>query len=56
MKLVTKFVTHLLEKDYFDPSECYDVWVRFCASFNDHKCAKSLGKLLEKACTSKEKN
>ena len=45
LKLISKFLTHQLEKKLFDATTCYEVWINFCTEFDHFKCAKDLQKL-----------
>jgi hypothetical protein len=46
LKLISSFLTHLVEKKMFDASACYDVWMEFCTAFDHFKSVKDLQKLL----------
>ena len=46
LKLISSFLTHLLEKNQFNASTCFDVWMKFCMEFDHFKAVKDLQKLL----------
>ena len=54
LKLIAKFLTHLLEKQLFDVTVKYEKWVQFCIEFDNFKCAKDLHKLLIESGNQKE--
>ena len=45
LKLISSFLTHLLEKKLFNAATCYDVWMKFCTEFEHFKSVKDLSKL-----------
>lgn len=54
LKLISSFLTHLLEKNLFNASTCYDVWMKFCMEFDHFKSVKDLQKLLQENSGQKE--
>lgn len=46
IRVISKFVTELIEKKLFDPASAVEAWYHFCNQFAAYKCMKELHSLI----------
>lgn len=56
IRVISKFVTELIEKKLFDPASAVESWFHFCNQFSSYKCMKELHTLISQTLKTKASN
>ena len=56
IRVISKFVTELIEKKLFDPASAVEAWYHYCGQFASYKCMKELHSLIAQTLKVKASN